>query len=177
MRICSLQRPERGPLIDTLLCMPRGPMSAISTPEQHLLIQYPKSSHNLLLSACRDGEASAADMEDLEAAAFTRRRTGDRPVEAKAAPLKEVSKLPAGPLPTEPWADLDIGLHHQHGSTAQPADQQQQGHGKGLEGRRQPQTLEDEAEQVGLPSLLTMVSQRHGDSRYIMVSQRHGDSR
>ena len=148
-------------------------MSAIRTPVQHLLM-YPKSSKLLLLSACRDGETSAADMEDLEATGFTRRRAGDRPMAAEAVPLEEVSKLPAGQLPTEPW---DSGLHHQHGSTSGPADQQLQGHGKGLEGRRQPQTLEDEAEQVGLLSLLIMVSKRHGDSRYIVVSQRHGDSR
>eukprot|EP00891_Asterochloris_glomerata_P000615 jgi/Astpho2/615/Aster-04457 len=97
----------------------------------------------------RDGEASVADIEGSAAPGSTRLHPGDRPIEAEALPLEEASKLPAEPLPSEPWADLEVGLHHQHGNTAGAADQQQQGHWEGRDKRQQLVTLSaDEAEQA-----------------------------
>ena len=139
----------------------------VASHEQRLLT-YPKSGKHSLLSRCRGGEASIADLEGLALTGSTRQQTGDRPNEVEAWPLDEASK----PLPSEPWADLEIGQH----GTAGAADQQQQGHGQGMSERRQPHTpLADEAEQVSLPCFQSS-GRSHGASE-AWLQQAEGSSK
>ena len=139
----------------TSLCMPCGLEGDIKNLEHHLSTS-PKSSNLRCSHPCRDGESSVADLEDVAATGSTRVQIGDRPITAEAAPLEEASKRPAVPLPLQTWADREVGPHHQHGSTAGGADQQQQGQGGDWDEPQQSQSPSvDEAEQVSLYRFLS----------------------